>query len=327
MQITCADIGGTHARFALATVAEEGKISLGEVSTFATREHSGFESAQESFRECCGGTLPDSLALAIAGSVTDGTISFTNNDWTISVDDLRDSHGIERLTIINDFAAIAHSVARAEDDHLMHLVGPEQPFAQEGTISVLGPGTGLGVAHLHRDGNGNHRVQATEGGHVDFAPVDEVDDAILAHLRRRHDRVSVERVVSGPAIVDIYQVLAKRGSRDPSDLKDVEIWKRGMEGSDDLAEAAVERFCMALGSVAGDVALTQGGWGGVAIAGGLGLRLCRTLQSSGFADRFTAKGRFTDLLKTIPVKLVTHPQPGLSGAAAAFCIEHPEACP
>lgn len=326
MQITCADIGGTHARFAIATIGEDGEIALGEVSTFATQDHPDFESAWEGFRECCGGTLPDGLAMAIAGSVTEDTISFTNNDWTISLDDVREDTGTERLTVINDFAAIAHSVARADDDHLLHLTGPEQPFADEGTISVIGPGTGLGVAHLYRDGKGGYRVQATEGGHASFAPVDTVDDAILAHLRQRHERVSIERIVSGPAIVEIHKVLGELENRTPCDLDDVEIWKRGMEGSDDLAAAAVDRFCMALGSVAGDVALTQGGFGGVAIAGGLGLRLCKTLQSSGFAERFTAKGRFADLMKGIPVKLVTHPQPGLSGAAAAFCLKHPEAC-
>ncbi|WP_170004247.1 glucokinase [Pseudopontixanthobacter vadosimaris] len=326
MQIICGDIGGTHARFALADIASGGDVALGDVATFATQEHVRFEDAWEEFRKSCGGTLPNSLALAVAGSVTGNIISFTNNDWTIALNTLRDDSGMKRLTILNDFAAIAHHAARAEDADLVHLAGPEQCFAGEGTISVLGPGTGLGVAHLHRDGHGGYHVQASEGGHVDFAPVDDVDDALLAHLRRRYDRVSAERVASGPAIVDICKVLAKREGATPFDLSDVEIWNRGLEGSDDLAAAAVDRFCMILGSIAGDVALTQGGWGGVAIAGGLGLRLCKMLQSPGFAARFSAKGRYADLMRSIPVKLVAHPQPGLTGAAAAFCIQHPEAC-
>ena len=326
MQITCADIGGTHARFAIATIGRSGDIALGEVSIFATQDNADFEDAWQQFRKRCGGTLPDGLALGIAGSVTGNIVSFTNNDWTISLNALRERAGISRLTLLNDFAAVAHYVARADDDELLHLTGPAQPFAQEGTISVLGPGTGLGVAHLYRDGQGGHHVQASEGGHVDFAPVDEVDDAILAHLRQQYERVSAERVVSGPGIVPIHAVLATRENRTSGDRDDVGIWTSGLDGSDDLAAAAVDRFCMVLGSVAGDVALTQGGWGGVAIAGGLGLRLREVLKSPAFARRFTAKGRYADLMKSIPVKLVTHPQPGLTGAAAAFCIQHPEAC-
>ena len=97
--------------------------------------------------------------------------------------------------------------SRAPDDQFLHLTGPDGPLGGEGTITVLGPGTGLGVAHRWRSGDG-YRVQATEGGHIDFAPLDSIEDAILARLRRRHRRVSVERVVSGPAIVDIYQTLA-----------------------------------------------------------------------------------------------------------------------
>ena len=99
------------------------------------------------------------------------------------------------------------------------------------------------------------------------------------------------------------------------------IWQRGASGEDSLAAAAIERFCLALGSVAGDIALAQGG-DGVVIAGGLGLRIRDTLLRSGFASRFIAKGRFEGLMAAIPVKLITHPQPGLFGAAAAFAQEH-----
>ncbi len=194
------------------------------------------------------------------------------------------------------------------------------PLPATGTISVIGPGTGLGVAHFHRFAGGYH-VQATEGGHVDFAPVDSVDDALLARLRKRHRRVSAERVVSGPAIVDIYETLAALEGRPVIEQDDKAIWESGMAGTDSLAAAAVAHFCMALGSAAGDYALAHGA-AGVAIAGGLGYRIRETLLASSFAERFRFKGRYEQLMAGLPVKLITHPQPGLFGAAAAFAKEH-----
>jgi glucokinase len=101
------------------------------------------------------------------------------------------------------------------------------------------------------------------------------------------------------------------------------LWQRGTVGEDSLAAAAVDRFCLSLGSVAGDIALAQGA-SGVVIAGGLGLRIRDSLLASGFASRFMAKGRFEAMMAALPVKLITHPQPGLFGAAAAFAAEHPE---
>ena len=164
-------------------------------------------------------------------------------------------------------------------------------------------------------------MHATEGGHVDFAPLDSIEDAILARLRKRHRRVSVERVVAGPGISDIYEALAAMEGRAVQQLDDKTLWELGTSGTDSLAAAAVDRFCLSLGSVAGDIALAQGG-SSVVIAGGLGLRIKDTLVRSGFAERFTAKGRFEGLMASLPVKLITHPQPGLFGAAAAFAQEH-----
>ena len=165
-------------------------------------------------------------------------------------------------------------------------------------------------------------MQATEGGHIDFAPLDSIEDAILAKLRKRYRRVSVERVVSGPGLVEIYETLASIEGRAIQQLDDKELWTLGTSGEDSLAAAAVDRFCLSLGSVAGDIALAQGGFAGVVIAGGLGLRIKDTLLRSGFAERFRAKGRFEGLMAGLPVKLITHPQPGLFGAAAAFARQH-----
>ena len=128
-------------------------------------------------------------------------------------------------------------------------------------------------------------------------------------------------MVSGPGLVDIHEALAAMEGRAIQPLDDRTLWGLGTSGQDSLAAAAVDRFCLSLGSFAGDVALAQGATG-VVIAGGLGLRIRDTLLRSGFANRFTAKGRYVEFMSAIPVKLITHPQPGLFGAAAAFAKEH-----
>lgn len=326
--VVVVDIGGTHARFAIASIGAGGAINLDEPETLHTADHASFQTAWEAYRMRKGGTLPAAVSMAIAGPVgTPGNLNpvirFTNNPWIIRPALIPEKLGVERFTLVNDFAAVAHAVARADDSQFLHLAGPDQPLGREGTISVIGPGTGLGVSHLYRSEGGGYRVQATEGGHIDFAPLDSIEDAILARLRQRHLRVSVERVVAGPGIVDIYQALAALEGRTEPERDAIEIWNLGTSGKDSLAAAAVDRFCLSLGSVAGDLALAQGGFAGVVIAGGLGYRIRDTLLASGFAARFKAKGRFESLMAGIPVKLIVHPQPGLFGAAAAFASEHP----
>ncbi|RPF71930.1 glucokinase [Aurantiacibacter spongiae] len=319
------DIGGTHARFAIASSHSDGSITLDEPITLHTEDHASFQTAWEDYRERKGGSLPPHVAMAIAGPV--GTVDrpvevirFTNNPWIIRPSRIADKLGVDTYRLVNDFEAVAYAVARAPADQFVHVTGPDTELPAAGTLSVLGPGTGLGVAHLWRDGKGFVHVQATEGGHVDFAPLDPIEDAILARLRKRHNRVSAERVVSGPAISDIYATLAALEHRSVTERDDVAIWTAGMDGTDSLAAAAVDRFCLSLGAVAGDTALAQGA-AGVVIAGGLGARLRDHLPKSGFAERFTAKGRFAGLMAGLPVKLITHPQPGLFGAAAAYCDE------
>ncbi len=322
MPIVTIDIGGTHARFALAEVAQGNVIDLSEPVTMKTAEHASFQTAWEAFGEQLGAPLPRAVAIAIAASVTGEIIKFTNNPWIIRPALIKERLNVDAYVLVNDFEAVGHAVAQAAPEHFEHLCGPDQPLTDEGTISIIGPGTGLGVAHIHRHTNQNggrgYHVQATEGGHVDFAPLDAIEDAILARMRKRFTRVSAERIVSGPGLVDIYETLAQIEGRAIQQHDDKTLWALGMAGEDSLASAAIDRFCLSLGSVAGDVALAQGGFGGVVIAGGLGLRIKDILLRSGFDERFRAKGRFEKLMAGIPVKLITHPQPGLFGAAAAF---------
>jgi glucokinase len=322
MRLVAVDIGGTHARFALAEVAGGHVVALGEAVTLKTADHGSFQLAWQEFERISGGALPPATAIAVAGPVGGDIIRFTNNPWIIRPALIPERLGADRYVVVNDFEAVAHAVAQAGPEHFIHVCGPDQALPDRGGISVVGPGTGLGVALLLRHGNGYH-VQPTEGGHIDYAPLDRIEDQILAHLRRRHRRVSVERVVAGPAIVDIYETLAAIEDRPVSRLDDKALWAAGMDGSDPLAAAAVDRFCLSLGSVAGDLALAHGAKA-LVLAGGLGYRIRDALVASGFADRFRAKGRFDALMADMPVKLITHPQPGLFGAAAAFAQSYPD---
>jgi glucokinase len=314
------DVGGTHARFALASIGADGAISLGEPVTLQTSDHVSLQTAWEEFQRRASGAVPRAAAIAIAGPVTGETVRMTNNSWVLQTGALDEQLGLEAVTVLNDFAAVAHAVARAPADQLVHITGPEVPLPDLGTISVIGPGTGLGVAHFRRH-RGGYLVQATEGGHIEFAPLDALDDWMLARLRKRHLRVSTERVHSGPGIREIYQAIAALEKREVEDLDDRTIWQRGIAREDSLAAAAVDRFCHSLGCLVGDYALAHGA-SAVVLAGGLGLRLRELLPHSGFGERFRFKGRYTQMMSGIPVKLITHPQPGLYGAAAAFAAEH-----
>ncbi len=319
-QIVVVDIGGTHARFALADVAGGQVRALGDVVTLQTADHASFQTAWEAFAEHIGHLLPKAVGIAVAGPVDGDIIKFTNNPWILQPAQLPAQLQVDALTLVNDFGAVGHAVAQARPEHFLHLCGPEIDLPPTGTISVVGPGTGLGVSQVWGAGADYH-VVPTEGGHADFAPLDAIEDEILTQLRKRYRRVSVERIVSGPGLVDIYQTLARIEGRAVQQLDDKALWALGMSGDDSLATAAIERFCLSLGSVAGDIALTHGA-SAVVIAGGLGLRLKEIILASGFAERFRAKGRFEVIMARLPVKLITHPQPGLFGAAAAFCREH-----
>jgi glucokinase len=319
-RIATSDIGGTHARFAIAELDGSLVMSVGAPTTLKTSQHASFQTAWEEFARAHNGSLPHELAMAFAGPVGGEVLKLTNNPWVIRPALMSERLGVERFTVVNDFGAVAHAVASLDSSAFTHVCGPEVPLPEDGMISVIGPGTGLGVAALLRHGK-DYEVIETEGGHVDFAPLDSLEDRMLVELRNSFRRVSVERLVSGRGLMNIYEALGIIESR-PLQIRDEwELWSAALEGSDSLASAALDRFCLTLGAFAGDVALAQGAKA-VVIGGGLGLRLANYLVRSGFRDRFIAKGRFERRMDEMPVKLITYPQPGLFGAAAAFAREH-----
>ena len=315
-EIVAVDIGGTHVRFAIAEVEEGRAVSLGEACTLRNNDYAGLAAAWKDFERRLGRPLPNAAGIALAGPIDGGLIKLTNNPWVLRPDAIPTELGATRYRLLNDFGAVAHAVAQLDAGHFRHLCGEDRPLPQDGVISILGPGTGLGVAQLLRR-DGQYQVVETEGGHIGFAPLDSIEDRMVARLRERYRRVSAERIASGPGLADIYEALAAIEDR-PTLYRDQKtLWTAAISAQDSLASAALDRFCLALGAIAGDIALAQGAEA-VVIAGGLGLRLANHLPGSGFRERFISKGRFERRMDAMPVKLITHPQPGLFGAAAAF---------
>lgn len=319
-RIAVADVGGTHARFALAIIEGAQVVGLDEPLTLKTSEHGSFQLAWQEFGRRIAGDLPAELAIAFAGPVGGEVLKLTNNPWVIRPALIKERLGVDRYTIVNDFGAVGHAVATLGPDQFRHLCGPDRPLPDEGVISIVGPGTGLGVAALLRRAD-RYTVIETEGGHIDFAPLDVLEDRILTELRRHFRRVSIERIASGQGLWNLYEALGAIEQRDLVFHDDKALWEASLGGTDSLANAALDRLCLTLGAVAGDLALAQGA-SAVVIGGGVGLRMAETLPRSGFRDRFIAKGRFERRMDEMPVKLITHPQPGLVGAAAAFAQEH-----
>jgi len=319
-EIVAVDVGGTHARFALAKIGSGRVLSVGPECTLKTADYPGLEGAWAAFGATLGNRLPEAAAIALAAPLDGELVKVTNNDWVIDTYALPEALGVERYSLVNDFAAVAYAVAQLDDSFFRHLCGPERALPGNGVVSIVGPGTGLGVGQLLRRGGRDH-VIATEGGHIGFAPLDALEDRILGALRNLHSRVSVERIVSGPGLANLYRTLAALEGRQAGFEDEKTLWSAAIGGEDDLAAAALDRFCLTLGAVAGDIALAHGA-DAVVIGGGLGLRLADHLPRSGFAGRFTAKGRYAARMANLPVKIVTHKQPGLFGAAAAFAAEH-----
>lgn len=322
------DIGGTNARFALVDLAAP-TIELRESKSLPNAE---FASLQHAIEHYLSGVpeKPERAALAVACPVGSDEIRLTNRAWSFSRSELQRTLGLSELRMLNDFGAVAWAIPALDPEHLVTLHGaPATPL--RGPVSVLGPGTGLGVALLvGSDANGWHVVE-TEGGHVGFSPIGDEERAISAWLTAQHGRTSTERLLCGKGLSEIDAVLRGVGAilpgplpqpgettlrapalRDPAD-----VVAAALGGHDQAARRTLARFCAVLGSVAGDCALIHGARS-VVIAGGIVPRFIPFLRSSAFRERFLAKGRLAPLLESLPIHVITHPHPGLLGAACAL---------
>jgi glucokinase len=305
--LVVADIGGTNARFALATIGQE--IAIGAPVIFPTDDIASFGDAWHAFERHIGARLPRSLAVSFAGPVDRDLLQLTNSGWRFTRDGLLQELGLEALVIVNDFGALGHAVPRLPPASLRQQFGPSGGLPSRGAISIIGPGTGLGVAALVRDGR--DLVLETEGGHIGFAPTNEAESRLGDALRRRFGRVSVERLVSGPGLANIHLALGG------GDIDERELWRRALAGEGGTFAEALDLFLAIFGSVAGDLALAHGAEA-VVLGGGVGARLVDHLTASRFHQRFCDKGRFADRMAGLAVFSLVHPQPGLFGAAAAF---------
>lgn len=314
LPLVLADIGATNARFALVEACGRERTAV-----LACAEHASLEAATRAFLTRVGAPPgPKRGAFAVAAPVLGDQVTLTNLSWRFSSRDLREALGFEQLDVINDFAAIALAVPHLAPGERRQIGGG---FVEAGApIAVLGPGSGLGVSGLLPAGTG-WTVLSGEGGHVTMAPADDREDTVLAILRRRFGHVSAERVLSGPGLVNLYQVLSELEGRPPAVMTAAEITAAALAGSRPVCRDAVAMFAALLGTVAGNLALTLGARGGVYIAGGIVPRLGDFLDRSAFRQRFTEKGRHARYLAPIPTLVVTHPLPAFLGLKALMSRE------
>jgi glucokinase len=315
--VLVADIGGTHARFALADVGGAApQVRAQTTKKLKTADYASVDAAVRAYLATQGNIAPKRAALAVATAVASDDIRFTNSPWVFKQSALKAALGLDQLMVLNDFGAVARAVQHLQSSDLISLTSPNDILPATGVISVIGAGTGLGVAAVLRMGQQSH-VLETEGGHIGFSPADAVETKILERLQQRYVRISVERLVSGPGLVLLHEALAAIEGQPIIPRDDHRLWADAIDGSDAFARAALERFCRLFGSVAGDIALAHGAKG-IVIAGGLVPRFLDILRGSDFLTRFRAKGRFEPLMQTIPIFICVHQDPGLLGAAAAL---------
>ena len=305
------DVGGTNARFALAHMVE-GEPVLEHHQGFPAETYPTFLEGVRAFLDGCE-TKPTGGVLAVAGPVTDGEIDLTNSSWRVSEAELQ-TLGLQPVRLINDFEALAWGAPVVPEEMLASLGGPAKGEPQA-AIAVLGPGTGFGVSALVRDIHGLEIAMPSEGGHACFAPGDAVEDEILRILRRRYDRVSIERLICGPGLLNMHRALAEIDGRESHIDDPAQITTEAMANPSSPCGATLARFCAILGAVAGDIALTTGARGGVYIGGGIAPRILPFLKASPFRERFEHKGRYHDYMAAIPTNVILHKHAALLGAA------------
>lgn len=306
-----ADIGGTNARFALAQGT--GNVTLQQIVILPTEDYASLQAAVEAYLGQIDGPRPTVAAVAIAGPVVGRQIQMTNCAWTFCRDTLAQELGLDEVLVLNDFEAIACALPYLHKEDLLQIGGGAmQP---SGTKIVLGPGTGIGLAALTPVGQDGWKVLTSEGGHVGFAPGDELERQILQTVKYKYPRVSVERVISGSGFRTLYQAICSLRGEEPEALSPREITRRALENPAGRCGQAVDIFCGILGSYAGDMAVTFNATGGVYLAGGILPKIQTFFVNSRFRERFEDKGRLT-YVRDIPTVQILQKQPALIGAAA-----------
>ncbi len=315
MHILVGDLGGTHTRLACAEL-RDGRISLSRSARYLNSEHVDLDDILDGFlasNELAGAPCDTACCLAVAGPTDGRSVQVTNLDWQIDTTALTRRFGFGHCRLVNDFAAVGWGLNTLDEEDLATLQNGEP--VTDGARVALGAGTGLGVSLCAWREN-HFQPLASEGGHVGFAPCDSEQDRLLAFLRAQHGRVSVERILSGPGLVDLYRFCLAEHDQTPCTLLGAAaISRAGLEQTDPIAAHCLRLFASIYGQTAGDWALALQARGGIYLAGGIAPKLLPILQSSAFLDGFQAKGRYRDWMLRVPVAVILDPDIGLKGAA------------
>ncbi|MFT5572561.1 MAG: glucokinase [Cryomorphaceae bacterium] len=311
--ILIADIGGTNARFALSTDTSH---HFTKAQTLEAAEFEHVSDAIDLYLHSHEIQQLDAICLAVAGPIRDEAVSFPNSHWSIDCTDLRTRYNTTQVKLLNDWEAIAYSLNGLSDNDVSGIGGdwgllPPGDF----TVAALGPGSGLGMSGLLRR-NGQLIPLVTEGGHAGFSPENQIQGQILAYLHHKfEDRISRERLLSGPGLVNIHEALCEIHGQENPGLIAADIAVAGISKSDPICEQTFDLFFEVLGQVAGDISLAMGAKDGVFIGGGICQRYPKQLAQSRFRKGFENKGRHRHLMLDTPTWLITHKNPGLLGAS------------
>jgi glucokinase len=321
MNVLVGDIGGTKTALGMYESTTTGGYKAIAERVYVSHDHASLSAVLGCFLPTAGASRQiDAAVFSVAGPVANGVCSTTNLPWVISEHELSNLLS-SPVALINDFHAVALGVAELPAKSLRVLqAGARDP---RGPYAILGAGTGLGEAIALPLDNGGVRVLPSEGGHVDFAPRNDLEWQLAQYLRALHAHVSVERVVSGMALPDLYDFVVKAGleREDPETRRRFANESQGAviserAGQDPAAARALGLFVSAYGAEAGNLALKVLPTGGLYVAGGIAARLVDQLDWQMFMRSFSDKGRMTPLLASFPVFVVRDPNVGLLGARA-----------
>lgn len=308
--ILVGDIGGTNARFALVTDADSpaAEPQIVQTANFAT-----IDDAIQAAVLDRSPVRPRSAVLAVAGPVDGDEIELTNCPWVVRPKKMFSIVGLEDVVVLNDFEAQALAVVALGPEHLEQIGGGE-PIPYAGRV-VLGPGTGLGVAGLIHS-RGIWIPIPGEGGHMDIGPRSPRDFEIFPHIEPLEGRISGEQILCGRGLVNAYRAVARADGVEPRYTMPAEITKAALDRTDPVAEEALEFFVTCLGRTAGDLALVFKAQGGVFLTGGIAQKIVPALKAGNFRAAFEDKAPHGEMMRTIPVYVLTHPLGALAGLAA-----------